>query len=232
MKHSIIMMSFLGSYPRCATNREFKFKRAVNSFLSNIYQNKELIIISDGCEITNRIYDELYSKHENIKLIIAPKQDEGYPGRLRTLGLFLAEGETVSYLDTDDYLSPNYIENLLTSFRKNSCIHWAFYDVYVADLQEEYPKYWIPIVDDIEPNLKKTKWTILPSKVERRAISTGNLIHKIEAREKCFWKNWNLEGSSEDWDFVSQLTKEYGCGSKIDPAGYYMCHFLTAGVDI
>ena len=36
----------------------------------------------------------------------------------------------------------------------------------------------------------------------------------------------------EDWDFVSQLTKEYGCGSKIDPAGYYMCHFLTAGVDI
>lgn len=226
------MMSFLGSYPGCATNREFKFKRAVDSFSSNTHQDKELIIISDGCEITNRIYDELYSKHENIKLIIAPKQDKGYPGRLRTLGLFLAEGETASYLDTDDYLSPNYIENLLISFRKNFCVNWAFYDMYVADPDEKYPGYWIPEPEEIDPSLKKIKWTTLLSKIEQRAIGTGNIIHKTEAREKCFWRNWNLEGSSEDWDFIRQLTEEYGSAAKIDPAGYYICHFRPAGVDI
>ena len=232
MKHSIIMMSFLGSYPGCATNREFKFKRAVDSFLSNTHEEKELIIISDGCEITNRIYNESYSKHENIKLIIAPKQDKGYPGRLRTLGLFLAEGETVSYLDTDDYLSPNYIKNLLTAFQNNFCLHWAFYDMYVADPDEEYPGCWVPEPEEIDPSLKKIKWTILLSKAERRSIGTGNIIHKIEAREKCFWRNWNLEGVSEDWDFIRQLTEEYGSASKLDPAGYYICHFRPAGVDI
>ena len=52
MKFSVIMASYLGNYPGCANNREAKFIRSVKSFLNQSYDNKELIIVSDGCEIT------------------------------------------------------------------------------------------------------------------------------------------------------------------------------------
>ena len=43
MKLSVIMPSFLGEYDGCATDREKKFVRAVQSFLDNTLIEKELI---------------------------------------------------------------------------------------------------------------------------------------------------------------------------------------------
>ena len=46
---SVIMPSFLGEYDGCATDREKKFVRAVQSFLDNTLIENELIIIGDNC---------------------------------------------------------------------------------------------------------------------------------------------------------------------------------------
>jgi len=35
--------------------------KAVKSFIKQTYDDKELIIISDGCNITNKLYDENFS---------------------------------------------------------------------------------------------------------------------------------------------------------------------------
>jgi len=229
VKHSIIMISFLGSYPNCASNREEKFKRAVDSFILNTHKEKELIIVSDGCEKTNFIYHKLYSGYENIKLLIAPKQEKGYPGALRTLGLFLAKGDTVSYLDSDDYIAPKHIENLLINFNSN----WVYYDNLLPDLKREFLNMKEVKDESINSNLKPYRWTHLPSRIIRGNLRTANIAHILEAREKCFWKNWNgLEGDSEDWDFVCQLQKKYGNPVKLDYTGYYLCHFPVADIDI
>jgi len=57
---SVIMPSYLGKYEGSRINADQKFIRAVESFQQQTLQNKELIIVSDGCEITNRIYRELF----------------------------------------------------------------------------------------------------------------------------------------------------------------------------
>jgi len=229
MAHSVIMISFLGNYPNCAKNRDKKFKRAVDSFICNTYQDKELIIVSDGCEQTNFIYENLYIKYKDIQLIKAPKQSKGYPGVLRTVGLFFAKGETISYLDTDDYLAPSYIEKLVSNFN----FDWGFCNVYLPDIKKEFLNMKEIKDKSINKYLQNFRWTELPSKEQICCIGTPNIFHRAKAREKCFWKNWNgIEGESEDWAFIKQLSGEYGKGIKVDPLGYYMCHFNPAGIDI
>ena len=68
-KVSVIMASFLLPYPGSATNRDKKFVRAVNSFKKQTYQNKELIIVSDGCSLTVELYNKFFKNDSNIKLI-------------------------------------------------------------------------------------------------------------------------------------------------------------------
>ena len=50
MKISVIMASFLQMGHK--TNQDIKFVRAVKSFLNQTYKDKELIIVSDGCQKT------------------------------------------------------------------------------------------------------------------------------------------------------------------------------------
>ena len=76
---SVIMPSYLGEYPGSRSNPKEKFIRAVESFRLQDHSKKELIIVSDGCEITNSIYFERWLNDKNISLIRVEKQ-KGWPG--------------------------------------------------------------------------------------------------------------------------------------------------------
>ena len=73
MKISVIMPSFLSQYDGCAKNREQKFIRAVDSFIAQTYNDKELVIVADGCLKTKNLYEQLYSKNPDIKFIAAKR---------------------------------------------------------------------------------------------------------------------------------------------------------------
>ena len=60
-KVSVIMPVYLGHYEGCAEDREEKFVRAINSFLNNDYENKELIVIGDCCSKSESILQEQFT---------------------------------------------------------------------------------------------------------------------------------------------------------------------------
>jgi glycosyltransferase involved in cell wall biosynthesis len=123
MKISVIMQSYLGDYPGSRTNPEEKFIRAVRSFLDQTHDDKELIIISDGCRITESLY---YNYFKNIGQSIkfhyleksGPNMFENingsklFRGTPKKIGCEIASGDIISYLDSDDFILKNRLSDI------------------------------------------------------------------------------------------------------------------------
>jgi len=202
MMISVIMASFLGEYPNAAKNRRSKFKRAVNSFINQTYKNTELIIVSDGCEITNKIYDENYSENSNIKLVRLDKQ-ELYSGEVRNSGFDLSDGDIITYLDSDDIFGKRHLQTISENFdlSKND---WVYYDDYLT-LTEDFSKLKI-------------------RRVETRfgSIGTSSISHKNPKKlDKFKYLKWST-GYGHDFLFVFKLNSLGGSFEKMNKMPQYI----------
>jgi glycosyltransferase involved in cell wall biosynthesis len=224
-KHGIIMMVYLGDYPNAAKNRDYKFKRAIESFLSNDYQNKELIIVADGCEKAHQIYKSNFAHYENIKFILAPKQPSGYPGFLRQVGIYFSTAETISYLDADDYISPNFITHLKKHFEDLPESQMLYYDSLTVDVLKEYMSLEEIKNEGVIEELESHRWTRLPSSLEYQKIGTGNIAHR--RHDDIKWQNWDkITRYSEDWTFIKKWIDSKHIISKVKIDKHYLCHFI------
>jgi len=131
----------LGKYENAPKDSVKKFKRAVNSFLNMKDKNSELIIVSDGCQVTHKIYHKEYSKHDNIKYVFAKKttpfMHDEYQGEpltqynrvgTRQLGRMLVDTELTTYLDADDFLLPDAADIIRDNWKaanEHSETYWA-----------------------------------------------------------------------------------------------------------
>jgi hypothetical protein len=113
-----IMQSYLGDYPGSRSNPEVKFHRAVSSFLAMNDPRTQLVIASDGCMLTHRLYNKHFKKFANIDYVFidkdpnttmhASKEEDRayYRGKPRQAARALAKGVLTTYIDSDDFLRP------------------------------------------------------------------------------------------------------------------------------
>ena len=111
---SVIMPSYLGEYPGSRKDPDKKFIRSVKSFKEQSLKEKELIIISDGCEITNQIYHDNWKEDPTIRLIISEKMQVTWPGELREMGRSIAKYDWITYLDSDDMYLDLHLSKIST----------------------------------------------------------------------------------------------------------------------
>ena len=120
------MQSYLGDYPGARSNPQEKFIRSVNSVINQTDSNWELLIISDGCDITENLYNENFTSYENIifKKVDKPEgstmytkgeSKSFYRGIPRREGVRLATGDWICYLDSDDIFLENAIDMIRSS---------------------------------------------------------------------------------------------------------------------
>jgi glycosyltransferase involved in cell wall biosynthesis len=204
-KVTVVMASYLGDYPGAATNRDKKFIRAVNSFKKQTYDNKELIIVSDGCQLTVELYSKFFSNDSNIKLIQIPKQPL-YSGEMRNVAFQIAEGEIISYLDSDDVFGANHLKIIVEQFDLDN-FDFVYYDDLMT-LDATFKKFHHRIV---EP-----RWA---------SIGTSSISHKnIKGVTDC-WSN----GYSHDFLYVVKLTSAGLRYKKLENMPQYIvCHFSGA----
>lgn len=85
--------------------------KCIESILGQTYRDLELILVDDGSpDRSGAICDEYAAKDERICVIHTSNHGVSHA---RNTGLDRATGEYVCFVDSDDWIAPNYIQNLL-----------------------------------------------------------------------------------------------------------------------
>jgi glycosyltransferase involved in cell wall biosynthesis len=238
-KISIIMQAYLGEYNGSRSNSIEKFIRAVESFNQQIYKNCELIIVADGCINTFNTYMAKYQSNPNIKIAYVDKKGVGkmyddvtedkkfYRGLPRQIGLEMATGEIVTYMDSDDFLMPKFTLSILSSYNMKPEADWyinrSWYDNIEADWEKEtvfasYDRSKAVKIDGIP-----SKWVATKLKDRLIILSPWLLTHKRNLNIK--WRD--TIGNSEDVDFNTRMRLEYKNGFIYETPTYVRCHYTN-----
>lgn len=160
-------------------NVERYLHECLNSIVAQSYKNIEIILIDDGSpDGCPAICDEYSKKDDRIKVI--HKQNEG-PNLARKSGIDVANGELVTFVDSDDWLEPNYVEYLYKLLKSDdvdiSCCNCFFEykdgDRTVSQVREQHI-IGLQVIDKLLTSLNTSCW--------------GKLYSR-EALKKCSFKD-------------------------------------------
>ena len=110
-------------------NTERFLNKCVDSILKQTYSDWELILVDDGSkDNSGKICDEYVKADKRIKVV---HKLNGGVSSARNLGLSMAQGKYVSFIDADDWVEPAYLEDFqLDEIESDFYISGASYDVY------------------------------------------------------------------------------------------------------
>lgn len=91
-------------------------EHCIQSVLRQTYENFELILVDDGSDDNCPAICDRYAK-DDVRVKVIHKQNGGI-GETRNAGLQIAEGEYITFVDSDDYIHPQMLEMCMNSFQK------------------------------------------------------------------------------------------------------------------
>lgn len=111
-------------------------RKCIDSIINQTYKNLEIILVDDGSpDDCPEICDEYAEKDSRVKVI---HKENGGLSDARNAGMSVATGNYVSFIDSDDYISEDFIENLLSIIirEKSDIVECKVLKVY--NYQDEY----------------------------------------------------------------------------------------------
>ena len=119
-------------------------KKCIDSVINQTYSNLEIILVDDGSpDDCPTICDE-YAKRDN-RIIVIHKTNGGLSDA-RNCGIVKATGKYISFIDSDDYVSNDYIEYLYRLIVENN-----------GDISIVLPQVFFDEQKSVEINNKKEK---------------------------------------------------------------------------
>ncbi|PKM49073.1 MAG: glycosyl transferase [Firmicutes bacterium HGW-Firmicutes-7] len=98
-------------------NAEKYLSECIESILCQTYKNIQLILINDGSTDNSLDICNYYKAIDN-RILVIDKPNEGVSAT-RNLGIKLAEGEYIGFVDSDDYIEENMYEVLLNQIEND-----------------------------------------------------------------------------------------------------------------
>ena len=92
---------------------------SVESICKQTYKDFELILVDDGSpDDSIALAEQVLKRYESVRYRVVVQKNQGLPAA-RNAGLRVADGEYISYIDSDDIITPDYLHSLYESCRDN-----------------------------------------------------------------------------------------------------------------
>lgn len=124
-------------------NVESYLERCIDSIIFQTYKNIEIILVDDGSpDRCGEICDLYAAKESRIKVI---HKENGGLSDARNIGVKEAIGEYITFIDSDDFVAPEYIEYLYELLKSNNadisscCMYETNKDVFEVCSKKQIP---------------------------------------------------------------------------------------------
>ena len=112
-------------------NAEKYLRECVDSILAQTMEDLEVILVNDGSpDNSAAIMAEYAAKYPQKVRTIA--LENGGQGRARNFGIDIAQGDFLSFIDSDDYIAPDMYALMLAAAEENGA------DVVVCDMEKRF----------------------------------------------------------------------------------------------
>jgi len=197
MRFSVIMPAYLGEYPTRGKNPEYKFKRAIDTFLLQEFKDAELIVVADGCRVAESIYTQNFTNEPSVRFRYIDKQTL-FSGRVRQTGIEMAQGDIICYLDSDDIFGVKHLAIINQHFDTRK-YDWIYYNDYL-------------IINEVF-NLLERNISPIPCQIGTSCIAHKRSLNAV----------WG-DHYGHDWAFIKDNLFMKRAGVKIPTPQYYVCH--------
>ena len=175
----------------------------LDSILNQSHQNLEIILIDDGStDDSGKIVDAYAKKDSRIKVVHQKNQGQS---AARNQGLKKATGDFISFIDSDDSISPDFYQKHLAAFDHNTSISVCGAHYKILKLKTTKDVY----IDSLRPRKKhesnKAYILYLLTMDGRMYWSVNKLYHANIAKKCHFDQSLNF---AEDTKFVLDYLKK------------------------
>lgn len=194
-------------------NVEKYLVKCIESIINQTYKNIEIILVDDGStDSSSEICDNYSMKYNNI---ITFHKKNGGLSSARNYGIENCNGEYITFVDSDDYISNVFIQTLYSAVKNKKA------DLVISGLKDFYENEIVK-ADNIDLNVEKviTKEIALKKMLLQEEIdvnSTAKLYSK-----KIFENIRFPEGKLyEDIQIIDDIISNASCIVQISYRGYY-----------
>ena len=198
-------------------NVEAYLERCVESILQQTYAHFELILINDGStDSSGQICNHLASQYENIKVYHI---ENAGVSNARNMGIQLATGSWVTFIDSDDFVTQDYLATLASAVER---VNVGFAIAPLHHIKNG-------IVTDIPSHSGKTELWSTEETMKELLMTTrtsffpvAKLFKRDLLADEKFNTNYHL---AEDALFLTELLLKTRCSCVfIDKPVYYYDH--------
>ena len=157
-------------------NVEKYLDKCLDSIVNQTYENIEIICINDGStDGSQKIVNKYKKKYKNI---ISLEKENGGQATARNMGLTIATGEYVTFVDSDDYIDKKLYETIAPKMKKGYDLILFDYEIVYSNRRER--KYCLNPID--KDNVTPSEYLL------SQIVSPCNKIYKKAYLDKMNFK--------------------------------------------
>ena len=195
-------------------NAENYLTKCIYSIIKQTYKNIEIILVNDGSTDNSLKICETFALNDK-RIIIISQKNMGV-STARNIGINVAKGEYISFVDSDDTIEDNYIQELVDNSNsgKVDVVICGYNDIYTNNKKIENK-----LSDDIKLNGKiSDDYAILKKYLKYRYLKIYKMnllkenninfpIHFTDAEDQVF--NFKIFSLAKNYNFVNESLYNY-----------------------